>query len=127
MSQFLAFQQLVEEECFKSRKVQYYAQKLGVSSRTLNNIVNEVIHDSAKAFIDERTIMQMKRLLISTNHSIKEVAYMAGFSDPTNFLYNILRSLREAPPKHFGRHISQFSHFDSPLIHSHHYWYSLHL
>ena len=100
MSQFLAFQQLVEEECFKSRKVQYYAQKLGVSSRTLNNIVNEVIHDSAKAFIDERTIMQMKRLLISTNHSIKEVAYMAGFSDPTNF-YKYFKKFTGSTPEAF--------------------------
>ena len=86
MSQFLAFQKLVEEDCFKSKKVQYYAQKLGVSSKTLNNIVKSVLIDSsAKSFIDERTIMQIKRLLISTEHSIKEIAYIAGFSDPTNF------------------------------------------
>ncbi len=86
MSQFLEFQKLVEEDCFKSKKVQYYAQKLSVSTKTLNNIVNNVVKDSsAKSFIDERTIMQIKRLLISTDHSIKEIAYMTGFSDPTNF------------------------------------------
>jgi AraC-like DNA-binding protein len=85
MSQFLEFQKLVEEDCFKSKKVQYYAQKMGVSAKTLNNIVKDVVNDSAKAFIDERTIMQIKRLLISTDHSIKEIAYIAGFSDPTNF------------------------------------------
>ena len=85
MSQFLAFQEIVEKDCFKSKKVQYYANQLGVSTKTLNNIVNDVINTSAKAFIDERTIMQIKRLLISTDHSIKEIAYMSGFSDPTNF------------------------------------------
>lgn len=85
MAQYLTFQKLVEEDCFKSKKVQYYAQKLGVSPKTLNNIVNNVINDSAKAFIDERTIMRIKRLLISTDHSIKEIAYISGFSDPTNF------------------------------------------
>ena len=86
MSQFLAFQKLVEEDCFKSKKVQYYAQKLRISTKTLNNIVKNVINDSsAKTFIDETTIMQIKRLLISSNHSIKEIAYITGFSDPTNF------------------------------------------
>lgn len=85
MSQFLRFQELVEKDCFKSKKVQYYARELGVSTKTLNNIVNHVVNTSAKAFIDERTIMQIKRLLISTEHSIKEIAYTAGFSDPTNF------------------------------------------
>ena len=85
ISQFLEFQKLVEKDCFKSKKVQYYAQQLGVSTKTLNNIVNDVINNSAKAFIDERTIMQIKRLLISSNHSIKEIAYISGFSDSTNF------------------------------------------
>ena len=85
MAQFLEFQKLVEEDCFKSKKVQYYAQKLSVSTKTLNKVVNNVVNVSAKTFIDERTIMQIKRLLISTDHSIKEIAYIAGFSDPTNF------------------------------------------
>ena len=85
MSQFLEFQKLVEDYCFESKKVQYYAKKMGVSTKTLNNIVNNVVNESAKAFIDERTIMKIKRLLISTDHSIKEIAYISGFSDPTNF------------------------------------------
>lgn len=85
MAQFLDFQSLVEKDCFKSKKVQYYAQKIGVSTKTLNNIVNSVINVSAKVFIDDTTMMQIKRLLISTNLSVKEIAYETGFSDPTNF------------------------------------------
>ncbi len=85
LSQFLDFQKLVEKDCFKSRKVQYYSNQLAISSKTLNNIVNNVVNSSAKAFIDERTIMQIKRLLISTDQSIKEIAYLTGFNDPTNF------------------------------------------
>ena len=85
MTQFLAFQKLVEEECFKSKKVQYYAKALGVSAKTLNNIVNSVVNKSAKAFIDDRTMLQIKRQLIGTEYSIKEIAYISGFSDPTNF------------------------------------------
>lgn len=85
MSQFLTFQNIVENDCFKSKKVQYYASKLNVSTKTLNNIVNQTVNKSAKAFIDERTIMQIKRLLISTDDTIKEISYTTGFSDPTNF------------------------------------------
>ena len=85
MSQFLEFQKLVEEDCFKNKKVKYYAHKMGVSAKTLNNIAKNVVNNSSKAFIDERTVMQIKRLLISTDYSIKEIAYIAGFSDPTNF------------------------------------------
>ena len=85
MAQFLKFQNLVEENCFKSKMVQYYAREMGISTKTLNNIVRSIINESAKTFIDERSIMQIKRLLISTEYTIKEIAYMAGFSDPTNF------------------------------------------
>ena len=100
MSQFLEFQKLVEEDCFKSKKVQYYAQKLGVSTKTLNNIVNEVSNNSAKDFIDERTIMQIKRLLISTDDSIKEIAYTTGFSDPTNF-FKYFKKFTDSSPEVF--------------------------
>ena len=85
MSQFVEFQKLVEQDCFKSKKVQYYAEKLGVSAKTINNITSNIVNSSAKAYIDERTIMQIKRMLISTGLSIKEIAYDSGFSDPTNF------------------------------------------
>ena len=103
MSQFLAFQKLVEEDCFKSKKVQYYAQKLGFSSKKLNIIVNNVISGtSAKAFIDERTIMQIKRLLISTDLTINEIAYTVGFSDPTNF-YKYFKKFTGIPPDTFRK------------------------
>lgn len=101
MAQFLAFQEMVEEDCFKSKKVLYYAQSLGVSSKTLNNIVKSIINGStAKAFIDERTVMQIKRLLISTNHSVKEIAYLSGFSDSTNF-YKYFKKFTNTSPEVF--------------------------
>lgn len=102
LTQFLEFQRLVEEECFTSKKVQYYASQLGVSTKTLNNIVKNVINESAKAFIDERTIMQIKRLLISTNDSIKEISYTSGFSDPTNF-YKYFKKFTGSSPEVFRK------------------------
>lgn len=100
LDQFLEFQRLVEENCFKSKKVQYYATKLAVSTKTLNKIVQSVINDSAKAFIDERTIMQVKRLLIGTSLPIKEIAYTAGFTDPTNF-YKYFKKFTGSSPEMF--------------------------
>lgn len=100
MSQFLEFQKLVEQDCFKSKKVQYYAEKLGVSAKTINNITSNIVNSSAKAYIDERTIMQIKRLLISTDLSIKEIAYDSGFSDPTNF-YKYFKKYTSISPEVF--------------------------
>ena len=97
MSQFLDFQKLVEEDCFKSRKVQYYADKMNVSAKTLNNFVKDVVNISTKSFIDEITIMQINRLLISTDNSVKEIAYISGFSDPTNFFKYFKKFTNNSP------------------------------
>lgn len=102
MSQFLEFQKLVERDCFKSKKVLYYAENMGVSTKTLNNIVKNVVNSSAKTFIDEKAIMQIKRLLISTEESIKEIAYQTGFSDPTNF-YKYFKKFAKTSPEAFRK------------------------
>ena len=94
------FQELVDADCFKSRKVQYYARQLGVSSKTLNNITYDIINTSAKTFIDEKTVLQIKRLIISTEHSMKEIAYMSGFSDPSNF-YKYFKKFTGSTPELF--------------------------
>ncbi len=85
LSNFLKFQQKVEENCFAERKVGYYANHLGITTKTLNNIVQSVVRKSAKTFIDDITIVKIKRLLLGTNMSIKEIAYSAGFDETSNF------------------------------------------
>ena len=82
---FLAFQAKVEQRCFETKKVMDYAREMGYSTKTLNTIVQSIVNKPAKTFIDEIVIMQIKRLLIGTNQPIKEIAYTAGFDDPTNF------------------------------------------
>ena len=82
---FLDFQQLVEENCFESRNVNFYANRMNVTTRTLNNITNKIIHMSAKKFINEMFIIRSKRLIINSNESFTEMAYKVGFDDPSNF------------------------------------------
>jgi len=85
LTEFLSFQSNVEMNCFKRIKVKDYAKEMGFSTKTLNNIVRSVVNKPAKTFIDEIAIMQIKRLLICTNQSVKEISYTAGFDDPANF------------------------------------------
>lgn len=85
LNDFIELQQLIEKNAYQFNKVKDYARIMGVSSKTLNNITHEIVHKSAKEFIDEICLKQIKRLLINTNHSIKEIAYDTGFDEPTNF------------------------------------------
>lgn len=100
LSQFLIFQNLVEQQCFTTKKVADYAVLLHVSTKTLNNITQEIVHQSAKKFIDEIVVKQIKRLLINTKISVKEIAYQAGFQEPTN-LYKFFKKYSQVTPEVF--------------------------
>jgi len=96
-SQFMQFQSFVEKECHEHRAVQYYADKLHITTRTLNNITHDVINKSAKKFIDDIAVLQIKRLLINTRITIKEIAYRSGFEEPTNLFKYFKRFTGQTP------------------------------
>jgi len=98
--QFISLQELVENECFENKKVSYYANKLGVTARTLNKITQSIINKSAKSFIDNVIILQIKSFIINSQLSFTEIAYKAGFDDPTNF-FKYFRKKTGYSPKQF--------------------------
>jgi len=100
ISQFVKFQNLVEKECFENKKVSYYANAMNITPRTLNNITNSIVHKSAKAFINEILIVQIKRLLINTQLTINEIAYMVGFDETTN-LFKYFKKYTGSSPNSF--------------------------
>lgn len=102
LTEFIAFQKLVETNCFKTKKVMDYAQTMGCSTKTLNNIVQEIVHKSAKNFINELIVTKIKRLLIHSSASIKEIAYTAGFDEPTNF-YKFFKKYTQSSPEAFRK------------------------
>lgn len=100
LKNFIAFQNLVEENVFKYSKVKDYARLLGVSTKTLNTITQSIVNKSAKVFIDDICIKQIKRLLINTEQTVKEIAYLAGFDETTNF-YKYFKRQTKLTPEQF--------------------------
>ena len=85
LTMFLAFQELVEKHCFENKKVAFYAKQMAVTTKTLSNVTQSIIHKSAKGFIDDIVIIQSKRLIINSEDSLTEISYQVGFDEPTNF------------------------------------------
>ena len=100
LPEFVKLQALVETHCLETKKVEDYAQKMNVSTKTINNITQTIIHKSAKQFIDEIVILQIKRLLTNPNLSIKEIAYQSGFEETTNF-YKFFKKYAHNTPESF--------------------------
>ena len=81
-------------------KVSDYSDELGYSTKTLNKLTKATVHKTAKEFLDEIHLKQIKRLLINSTASIKEIAYQSGFDEPTNF-YKFFKRTTGLTPEQF--------------------------
>ncbi len=79
------FNILVEQHYKEQHQVQFYADKLHKSPKTLANHFAIYNSKSPIAVIHERIISEAKRLLLYTNKSGKEIAYHLGFDDTAYF------------------------------------------
>jgi AraC-like DNA-binding protein len=98
--EFILIQQLIEDNVTKTTRVNDYALMMNMSTKTLNTITKSIVHKSTKEFIDEICTKQIKRLLINTKLSIKEIAYQSGFLETTNF-YKYFKRQTQSTPEQF--------------------------
>jgi len=79
------FKKLVENNFHESHQVKDYASLLNVTPNYLNEVIRSTIGESAKDYIQNRIILEAKRMLIFTKKSVKEIGYDLGFEDPSHF------------------------------------------
>lgn len=84
--EYAQFQKLLKLHILQSRQVQFYADAMNISTKKLNRITREILNQPAKNYINDFLIIEMKRFLINTSLSIKEIAYKTGFDEATNFV-----------------------------------------
>jgi len=81
------FHALVEENYKEHKTVAFYAKKLAITPNYLGIICRKNFRMSALEFIQERVLLEAKRLLHSSSRSIKEIAFHLGFPSLTYFSY----------------------------------------
>ena len=79
------FKDIVEKHYMKRHQVQYFAETLNVTPNYLNEVIKSSINISAKGFIQDRLILEAKRMVIFTEKSGKEIGFDLGFEDPSHF------------------------------------------
>lgn len=94
---FILFKNSLEKEYVNTRSSSYYAKKLHVSYKYLNDIVKELTAQTAKSFIDQFVTIEIKRYLVSTSLSIKEIAFATGFDEPNNMVKFFKRNTQITP------------------------------
>ncbi|MCU0449575.1 MAG: AraC family transcriptional regulator [Bernardetiaceae bacterium] len=79
------FKRLVETQYRQWHKVGDFAERLYVSPDYLTEIFKAETGQAAKEFIQDRIMLEAKRLAHFTQQTTKEVAYQLGFDDPAHF------------------------------------------
>lgn len=81
---FNSFKNLVEQEYANTRNSREYASRLAISYKFLNDVVKKLSGKTAKAFIDDFVTTEIKRYLVTTSLSVKEISHKTGFDEPGN-------------------------------------------
>jgi len=79
------FKEVVEKHYQTWHQVKDYAEVLNVTPNYLNEVIKSAIHISAKDYIQNRLMLEAKRMTIFTAKSNKEIGFDLGFEDPSHF------------------------------------------
>ncbi|WP_419869831.1 AraC family transcriptional regulator [Chryseobacterium sp. CT-SW4] len=80
------FKKLVENNYKIHRQVKLYADQLFVSPRTLQTATSQILGKTPKEWISERVLMEIKRMLVYDQLSVKEIAALIHYEDSTNLV-----------------------------------------
>jgi AraC family transcriptional activator of pobA len=82
---FYDFRLLVEKEFRLHKLPAYFAGKLNITERKLNEICKVATGHNVSNYIKERILLEAKRLLYNSDSRVNEIADFLGFEDPSYF------------------------------------------
>ena len=94
------FVTLLENQFNEQHAVQFYADTLHLSPSKLADITKTILGKSTKQVILDRVILEAKRLLQFTDHSVKEIAFGLGYSTPYHFSRGFKNQTQSSPDEY---------------------------
>ena len=97
---YQSFVPLLEQHFADRHDVQYYADALHMSSANLSRQLQAILGKTTKQIIDERIVLEARRLLQYTPQSVGEIAYALGYSDQFHLSKTFKRLVGVAPQEY---------------------------
>lgn len=94
---YVLFKKLLNEQYKQYRTVQYYAEKLAITPKKLNALTKKHCGETAIQAIHNRILMEIKRQLMFSDLSHKEIAFDLGFNSPSALNKFVKAKLKETP------------------------------
>ena len=104
------FNDLLDHNFLDKAGVAFYASRMAITPKVLNASIRKVTGKTTVDLLQERTLLEAKRLLLNSNESIKEIAYKLNFKDSSYFTRFFV--------KHESRTPKEFKSFWEQKYHS---------
>lgn len=82
---FQKFEGYLEEHFKREKFIRFYAEKLHITTKHLNRICQATVSKSASEIVNERVLLEAKRLLVHTQEPITQIAFTLGYEDNAYF------------------------------------------
>ena len=82
----IRFSQLVEKHFRENHSVSFYAGELCVTPGHLNDLIKKQYGISAKKYVQNRLVLEAKRLLLYSDTFVSEIAWQLNFQDVSYFI-----------------------------------------
>ncbi|TZF99092.1 helix-turn-helix domain-containing protein (plasmid) [Chryseobacterium panacisoli] len=94
------FQKLLEVHFKNEKELSFYSDRLSITNNTLSKAVKKEFAKTPTQLINERIILESKKLLHLTYRSVKEIASELGFTDEFYFSRYFKKSVGCSPKKY---------------------------
>jgi AraC family transcriptional activator of pobA len=94
---YVRFKKLLNQHYKEQRTVQYYAEELAITPKKLNAITKKHCGETAIQAIHNRILIEIKRQMIFSDLSHKEIAFDLGFNSPSALNKFVKAKLKETP------------------------------
>lgn len=95
--------ELIEQYFKQEQKCEFYASKLSLTSKRLNEIVKNERGKTVTQLIHRRIVLEANRDLVFSTKTIKTIAFELGFEDPAYFSRFYRKQMHESPTEFRSR------------------------
>lgn len=91
------FKSLVDERFSQWHKVNDYASQINITPKHLSHSVKALTGKTAKEHIQDRLILEARRMLLHTDLTVKQIGYELGFEEPLHFSSFFKKQVGQSP------------------------------
>lgn len=105
---FKNFLKILEDNFRRPEGVNFYSEKLFMSSRNLNLICQNIMNKSVSEIIETRKLIEAKNLLTYTDKTVSEIGFDLGYNEKAYFT-NVFKKVNGLTPTEFREEMKKLT------------------